>query len=153
MVDTNTLAVERIKTMVSERFPDVSVNEAGNVLVSLPENPVICKLRMTADGSAVVLLEAPVLLDVPSPRPSVLRYVLSRAGDLGFGHLVALFSELGPEPMGEAHILLRAHLFAETLTPALLAKAIRLVHGAALREIDFFRQLSPPVGGTTAYGA
>ena len=120
-------------------------------MIPLPDNPVACKAKTATNGSPVLQIEAPVLLDVPAPRPSVLRYILSRSQDLGFGRLAAVFAQHEPEPMGDAHIFVQAHLFADTLTPAILSSAIRLVHATALGDIEFLRQIAPPVGGTRAY--
>lgn len=145
--------VDTLLGMLAGHFDHFSVNEFGNVMIPLPDNPVVCKPKTATDGTPVVRIEAPVLLDVPAPRPSVLRYMLSRSEELGFGRLVAVFAEREPEPMGDAHIFVQAHLFVDTLAPAVLSSAIRLVHTTSLSEMEFLRQLSPPVGGTRAYGS
>jgi hypothetical protein len=150
MTDNNPL-VATLLSMLAGQFDHVSVNEFGNVLIPLPDNPVVWKAKTAIDASPVVQIESPVLLDVPAPRPSVLRYLLTRSHDLGFGRLAAVFGPLEPEPTGDPPIVVQAQLLADTLAPAALGSAIRIVHATSLGEIAFFRQLSPPVGGTRAY--
>ncbi len=132
--------------MLAGVFPDVWVNDYGSIMVQLPRNPVKCVAAKLPEGSLVVNLESPVLLDVPKPQPDVFQLLCLLQSSVPFGSIVTVSSSAG-----DVHLAIRGQLLADGLTTEALTKAVTLVHAAALDEIDRFRRISPPLGGQTAY--
>jgi hypothetical protein len=137
-----------LKSMLEASFPNVSTNEFGSVVVSFPDNPVGCKVSRLPDGSLVVNLESPILLDVPSPQSEVYELICLLQKGIPFGSLIVVGGS-----SGDIHMLIRGQLLADGLAASHLTRAVALVHGAAVAEIGRFRELAPPIGGVTAYGS
>lgn len=137
-----------LQAMLGSSFSNVSVNDFGSVMISLPDNPVACKVNRLRDGSLVVNIESPVLLDVPSPRPDVYELICLLTHQIPFGSLSVIGGSTG-----DIHIFVRGQLFANGFSNSHLTRAVSLTRDAAIAQIQALRQLAPPIGGVTAYGA
>ncbi|GAA2863852.1 hypothetical protein Acy02nite_72330 [Actinoplanes cyaneus] len=134
-----------VRKSLDEAFTGVSLTESGTIMVPMPDNPIGCKTARLADGSLTVNLEAPVLFDVPAPSAVLYELICVLSNNLGYGSFVVIGG-----PNGDIHIFLRAQVPPEAAHGPAMPRAVRLLHAAALHEIQRFRSLTPPIGGTTA---
>lgn len=140
MEEASTRAV--VEAFLNQSFNNVELNEFGAFMVWLPDNPVRCEIRRLDSGEVIVIVESPVLMDVPPPPREIYELICLIQRDLPFGALVVIGN-----PAGEIHIAVQSKLVAEQLTQASLHAAVRLVQSTAISEIERFQSLSPPIGG------
>ncbi|WFE47688.1 hypothetical protein [Verrucosispora sp. WMMD1129] len=133
-----------IKMSLEAAFSNVVVNEFGSVMVYMPGNPIGCKIARLPDGSLIVNLEAPILLDVPTPPSSLYELICLLAGKIGYGSFLVI-----GHSNKDIHIFLRAQLLPEVACGPEIRRAVELLHAASIQEIQRFRSFTPPIGGTT----
>jgi hypothetical protein len=126
-------------------FPEVEVDEWGSVVVLFRDFPVHCKFSRAADGEPVVLVQAPVLLDVHAPPDDLYELVCLLQSRIVFGSLAVIGSS-----SGNIHLMLNAHLLETAAATA--KRAVRLVHEEA-RVQAHCPARTPPNGGVTAAGS
>ena len=134
-----------IKASLDEAFANVALNEFGTIMVPMPGNPIGCKTARLADDSLVVNIEAPILFDVPTPPSSLYELICLLTADISFGSFLVIGGA-----NKDIHIFLRAQLPPEAAQGPAIRRAVGLLHAASIREIQRFRSITPPIGGTTA---
>lgn len=136
---------EHVLATLRGAYPEVGIDEWGSVVVMFRDFPVHCKFSRASDGEPVVLVQAPVLLDVPAPPGELYELVCLIQSRIGFGSLSVIGSTTG-----DIHVMLNAHLLDTSVASA--QRAVRLVHDEARAQAQALLALTPPIGGATASG-
>lgn len=124
-------------------YAQATLNDFGSVIVHLPETLVVCKFRETSGGDVVVVVDSPVLLEVPATAEL---YELLAISDVSFPF--GSFSVGAGDSDATLTIGFSAKMFVDDLPPEHLLRAVVAISSEAVHQT---RYLQPVVGGFGIY--